>query len=83
MSERSAILNCTKLIMQSSMMDFQRTGLGIQAQEASIKASESSLKLKNDFLTSVSHELRTPMNAIMGGLQVAQSHQQERLQPPF
>ena len=53
------------------------------AQEASIRASESSLKLKNDFLTSVSHELRTPMNAIMGGLQVAQSHQQERLQPPF
>lgn len=55
----------------------------IQAQEESIRASESSLKLKNDFLTSVSHELRTPMNAIMGGLQVAQSHQQERLKPPF
>ncbi len=55
----------------------------IQAQEASLRASESSLKLKNDFLTSVSHELRTPMNAIMGGLQVAQTHPQERLKPPF
>jgi len=55
----------------------------ILAQEESIRASESSLKLKNDLLTSVSHELRTPMNAILGGLQVAQTHPLERLKPPF
>jgi len=44
----------------------------VRAQEKVIQAQESSLRLKNDFITSVSHELRTPMNAIVGGLQVAQ-----------
>ena len=44
----------------------------ILAQRDAILAFESSLKLKNDFITSISHELRTPMNAIIGGLEVAQ-----------
>ncbi|MBU1172351.1 MAG: response regulator [Proteobacteria bacterium] len=44
------------------------------AQRDAIVAIESSLKLKNDFITSISHELRTPMNAIIGGLEVAQKH---------
>lgn len=42
----------------------------MMAQKEAIKAFESNLKLKNDFLTAISHELRTPMNAIFGGLQV-------------
>jgi len=46
----------------------------ILAQRDAITAFESSLKLKNDFITSISHELRTPMNAIIGGLEVAQKH---------
>lgn len=46
----------------------------ILAQRDAIVAFESSLKLKNDFITSISHELRTPMNAIIGGLEVAQKH---------
>jgi len=39
------------------------------ARKQAIQAFESSLKLKNDFITSISHELRTPMNAIIGGLE--------------
>lgn len=54
-----------------------------QSQEKAITAFESSLKLKNDFLTTISHELRTPMNAIIGGLQVAQAHPLEQLKSPL
>ncbi len=53
------------------------------AQEEAIRAFESSLKLKNDFITSISHELRTPMNAIIGGLGVAQKHNLEPLKTPL
>lgn len=37
------------------------------------QATESSLELKNEFITSISHELRTPMHAIFGGLEVLKS----------
>jgi len=53
------------------------------AQKDTIRAYESSLKLKNDFIASVSHELRTPMNAIVGGLQVMQKHSSENLRSPL
>ena len=42
----------------------------VSAQQESIRAYESSLQLKNDFLTAINHELRTPMNGIIGELQV-------------
>lgn len=42
------------------------------AQSASIQSYESNLKLRNDFIASISHELRTPMNAIFGGVEIAQ-----------
>ncbi|MFT5691955.1 MAG: signal transduction histidine kinase [Oceanicoccus sp.] len=42
----------------------------VLAQAESIKMFESSLKLKNDFLTVTNHELRTPLNGILGALQV-------------
>ncbi|MDX1696054.1 MAG: 7TM diverse intracellular signaling domain-containing protein [Ketobacteraceae bacterium] len=42
------------------------------AQKESLKAVESNLKIKNDFITSITHELRTPMNAVIGGLQLAE-----------
>lgn len=43
----------------------------VEAQAASIKAFESNLVLKNDFMMTVSHELRTPMNGIMGWIQLS------------
>jgi len=55
----------------------------ILAQQEAIKAFESSLELKTNFITSVSHELRTPMHAIFGGLQAAQEHPLEHLKPPL
>lgn len=45
----------------------------IAAQNQAIKSFESSMKLKNDFITSISHELRTPMNAIIGGVEMARN----------
>ncbi len=45
-----------------------------RAQQEAIRAFESSLKLKNNFITSISHELRTPMNAIIGGLEIAKNY---------
>jgi len=54
-----------------------------QSQAKAIAAFESSLKIKNDFLTAISHELRTPMNAIFGGLQIVQSKPLEELPPPL
>ncbi|MBA3009859.1 MAG: sensor histidine kinase [Proteobacteria bacterium] len=53
------------------------------AQKDAIHAFESSLKLKNDFITSISHELRTPMNAIIGGLEAAKKNTQGLLKPPL
>ncbi|NRB42323.1 MAG: response regulator [Pseudomonadales bacterium] len=55
----------------------------VNAQQKVIEARESSLQLKNNFLTAISHELRTPMNAILGGLQVAQQHPLEHLKSPL
>lgn len=49
------------------------------AKKDAIKAFESSLKLKKDFITSISHELRTPMNAILGGLEVVEKNTTEHL----
>ncbi len=54
-----------------------------QSQEKAIVAFETTLRVKNDFLTAISHELRTPMNAIIGGLQVAQEHPLEHLRSPL
>ncbi|MCG8668378.1 MAG: response regulator [Pseudomonadales bacterium] len=51
------------------------------AQNQAIKSFESNMQLKNDFITSISHELRTPMNAIMGGVEVAKSNNEELDQP--
>lgn len=53
------------------------------SQEKAIIAFESSIKLKNDFLTAISHELRTPMNAIFGGLQIIQDHPLAHLESPL
>lgn len=53
----------------------------IAAQNAAIESFESSMKLKNDFITSISHELRTPMNAIMGGVDVCKTHSKELGEP--
>lgn len=47
-----------------------------RAQQEAIRAFESSLKLKNNFITLISHELRTPMNAIIGGLEVTKNQTQ-------
>ena len=55
----------------------------ILAQRDAIEAFESNLKLKNDFITSISHELRTPMNAIIGGLEVAQKYTIGNLKTPL
>jgi signal transduction histidine kinase/ActR/RegA family two-component response regulator len=51
----------------------------VVAQRESIAAYESSLKIKNDFLTAINHELRTPMNGILGAVQVAQKTDVESL----
>lgn len=53
------------------------------AQAQALEAVESSLKLKNDFITAISHELRTPMNAIIGGLEVIKTHPMEHLSSPL
>ncbi|NRB38595.1 MAG: response regulator [Pseudomonadales bacterium] len=55
----------------------------VNAQQEIIKAFESNLKLKNDFLIAINHELRTPMNAILGGLQIMQSKPLEHLKSPL
>lgn len=55
----------------------------LRAQADAIKAFESNLKLKNDFITSISHELRTPMNAILGGLAVIGKKSTEALKTPL
>ena len=55
----------------------------IAAQKESIKAYESNLKLKSDFITSISHELRTPMNAILGGVEMAKGNNVEILIEPL
>ncbi len=56
-------------------------------QELALLASRSALevsnRLKQDFLTMISHELRTPMNAILGGIQVAQHYIKGQLSSPF
>ena len=53
----------------------------IAAQNAAIESFESSMKLKNDFITSISHELRTPMNAILGGVEICKTHSRELGEP--
>ncbi len=54
-----------------------------RAQQEAIRAFESNLKLKNNFITSINHELRTPMNAIIGGLELAKNHTQGALKTPL
>jgi len=54
-----------------------------RAQQEAIHAFESSLKLKNDFITSINHELRTPMNAIVGGLELAEKQTPGTLKTPL
>ena len=55
----------------------------IAAQKESIKAYESNLKLKSDFITSISHELRTPMNAILGGVELTKDNDSPELAEPL
>ncbi len=55
----------------------------IWAQKESIKAYESNLKLKSDFITSISHELRTPMNAILGGVELTTDNASQELTEPI
>jgi len=55
----------------------------IAAQKESIKAYESNLKLKSDFITSISHELRTPMNAILGGVELTKDNDSPELIEPL
>lgn len=55
----------------------------IQAKEEAIQAFESSMALKNNFITSISHELRTPMNAILGGVQMLRQELHERGVPSW
>jgi signal transduction histidine kinase/ActR/RegA family two-component response regulator len=40
-------------------------------------------RVKEDFLRTINHEFRTPMNAVLGGLQVAQQHPLEHLESPL
>ncbi|NRB38246.1 MAG: response regulator [Pseudomonadales bacterium] len=47
----------------------------VEVKQQAIAAYQSSMQLKNDFLSTVSHELRTPMNAIVGGLQLLKKDQ--------
>ncbi|MCP3872097.1 MAG: response regulator [Desulfobacteraceae bacterium] len=53
------------------------------AQREAIRAFESSLKLKNDFITLISHELRTPMNSIVGGLELTKKQTLGALKTPL
>lgn len=66
------------IIRQRQALDRERKLLKAEArivevQQESIQAFESSIKLKNDFLTAINHELRTPMNGILGALELARS----------
>lgn len=54
-----------------------------KAQTASIEASESSMRLKNNFLVAVSHELRTPMQGIFGGVDIIQHHSPPGIDEPL
>ena len=40
-------------------------------------------QVKQNFIDTISHELRTPMNAIFGGLQLAQHESREGFDPPM
>lgn len=55
----------------------------LEAEQKALHSADASVAMKNAFLTAISHELRTPMNAILGGLQVAQQYPLEHLKPPL
>ena len=61
--QKKALLNERRLFESEASL--------VKAQQESIEAYESSLQLKNDFLTAINHELRTPMNGVLGALQIA------------
>lgn len=55
--------------------------LQLQQQEELRRANEAAMaatKSKTDFLTNMSHDIRTPMNAIMGFVNIAEEHIDDR-----
>jgi len=55
----------------------KRDKLLVIEKDKALRATESSLKLKNEFITAISHELRTPLGEIIGGIDLFKSDKEK------